>query len=720
MEPREFRYEVAPPVRGATDRILEIDLSKMSAKVRKVSPEERELYIGGRGYCLWLVWEGTKPGTKWNDPENVVVMAGGMLGGETGWPGTGKSIVGTISPLTGSFVDSAAGGHFSPLLKLAGFDAVSVTGKAKQPVVVLVDGDAGKVRFEPHEGPDGAITMCEGLLPRLGGDGELHDIAAATVGPGARHSYHGTINSVCFDRDRDRLRCRQAGRGGSGTVMRDKNLMAIVAKSARPRTAAVAAADPATVREKGKEINEVIRMVDPVSLQLNRWGTTVLVELMDRFDLLPTHNYQTGHHEKAPQIFSGVWAEGHFSHGLRDGCYPDCTLECAKGTEGFTLRTGPHAGKVVGVDGPEYETAATGPVLGIFEPDYILEYAWYCDEYGLDTISAGITMGFLFEAYDRGYLTKEDTGGLELRWGDPDVALRLLHLMASGKGFGAVAGKGIRQSRGWIARRWAKRTGRKAKEADDALREFGMECKGLEFSVYVTKESLVQQGGYGFALEGPQHDESWLIFLDQVNDEMPTFEQKAKALRWFPLFRTWFDAMGLCELPWIVVRHPDAKSTPDPARNMPTIEMYAAYAGAVRGREMTPDDLLAEGERLYTIQKLFNLRQGLGIREHDRIPMRAMGPVFADEYARYAERYDKEVAAADGADALAKMGAEERLRRVQGLRRERYWRLADAVYEERGWDHDGVPKPELLARVGLTDPMFTRVADAARKRSEQA
>ena len=459
-------------------------------------------------------------------------------------------------------------------------------------------------------------------------------------------------------------------------------------------------------------------MVDPVSLKLDRWGTTVLVELMDKFDLLPTFNYQTGHHEKAPQIFSGVWAEKYFSHGLPDGCYLGCTLACSKGTEGYKLRTGPHAGKVVGVDGPEYETAATGPVLGIFEPEYILEYNWYCDEYGLDTISAGITMGFLFEAYDRGYLTSEDTGGLELKWGDPDVALRLLHLMASGKGFGAVAGKGIRQSRGWIARRWAKRTGKKAKEAEAALREFGMECKGLEFSVYVTKESLAQQGGYGFALKGPQHDEAWLIFLDQVNNEMPTFEQKAKALRWFPLFRTWFNAMGLCKLPWIDVRHPDAKSTPDPAKNMPSVEMFAAYAGAVRGKAMTPDDLLAESERLYTVQKLFNLRQGLGTREHDRIPMRAMGPVFVDEYARCAERYDKEVAAADGAEAMAKMGPEERLRRCQELRRERYWKLADAVYEERGWDHDGVPRPELLARVGLTDPMFTRVADAARKRSK--
>ncbi len=716
MDVREFSYKPAVPERGATDRVLELDLTKLTANFRVVRPEERELYLGGRGYCLWLVWEGTTSSTKWNDPDNVLVMAGGLLGGEPGWPGTGKFIVGTLSPLTGSFIDSNVGGHFAPLLKLAGFDAVAVKGKARERVVVIVDGDAGKVRIEPYDGPDGAITMCETLFERVRGDGPVHNVAAATAGPGAVHSYHGITNSVYYDRRRERLRCKQAGRGGTGTVMRNKNLMALVVKSNAGRQKAVQAADGELVRKKGMEIKEVISKVDPLGLKLDKWGTTVLVEVMNKFDLLPTFNYQTGHHEDAPKIYPQVWAERYFTHGTPDGCYLGCTLACAKGTEGYTLRTGAHKGRVVGVDGPEYETAATAPVIGVFDPEYLLEYNWYCDEYGLDTISVGITMGFLFEAYDRGYLTKEDTGGLELRWGDADVALRLLHMMASGEGFGAVASKGIRQARGWVARRWAKRTGHKAREAEEVLREFGMECKGLEFSVYVTKESLAQQGGYGFALKGPQHDEAWLIFLDQVNNEMPTPELKAKALRWFPLFRTWFNAMGICKLPWIDVRHPDAAKTADPAKNLPSVEMYAAYAGAVRGKEMTVDDLLAESERLYTLQKLLNLRQGFGRREHDRIPMRAMGPVFVDEYERYRERYDKEVAASDGEAALAGMGPEERLRRLQALRAERYWKLADAVYKERGWDQDGVPLDETLERVGLTDPVFKRVAQAARRR----
>ncbi len=710
----EFEYELNPPEKGRTDRVLMVDLSQMRVGVKTVTPEERELYLGGRGFCLWLIWEGTKPETKWNDPSNVLVMAGGLLGGEPGWPGSGKFIAGTISPLTGSFIDSNVGGHFAPLLKFSGFDAVAVTGKADRPVVVIVDGDESKITIRPWEGSDGAIMMCEELFDNIEGEGARNNLAAATAGPGADHSFHGIVNSVYFDKRRGRLRSKQAGRGGTGTVMRDKNLMAIAVKCNKRKVGAIAADDPQEVKEWGSAIRKLIKEVDPIGLQLDKWGTTVLVEYMDKFDLLPTYNYQTGHHEDAKRIYADVWAERYFTHDVPDGCYLGCTLACAKGMEGHKLMTGPYAGETVGVDGPEYETVATAPVIGIFDPEYLLDYNWYCDDYGLDTISVGITMGFLFEAYDRGYLTFEETGGLELEWGNVDAALELLHQIAQGEGFGATVGKGIRHCIDQLAEMHAARTGREMADVRAELEEFGMQCKGLEFSVYVTKESLAQQGGYGFALKGPQHDEAWLIFLDLVNDEMPTFELKAKALRWFPLFRTWFNAMGLCKLPWIDVRHPDAGDTVDPAKNLPNAEYFAKYAGAVRGKDMTVDDLIAESERLYTVQKLFNLRQGFGRREHDTIPMRAMGPVFWNEYEQYAERYDGEIAEADGEGTLAGMDNEAKLVRIKELRKERFWKLADAVYEERGWDADGVPKPELLEKVGLTEDRFTQVADNAR------
>ena len=116
--------------------------------------------------------------------------------------------------------------------------------------------------------------------------------------------------------------------------------------------------------------------------------------------------------------------------------------------------------------------------------------------------------------------------------------LHLVHEIASGKGLGKIAGRGVRFVKGWVAETYARKNSRDKNAVLHELEKFGMECKGLEFSLYVTRESLAQQGGYGFALKGAQHDEAWLIFMDQINNELPTLELKAKALKWFPLFRT--------------------------------------------------------------------------------------------------------------------------------------------------------------------------------------
>jgi aldehyde:ferredoxin oxidoreductase len=238
-----------------------------------------------------------------------------------------------------------------------------------------------------------------------------------------------------------------------------------------------------------------------------------------------------------------------------------------------------------------------------------------------------------------------------------------------------------------------------------------MECKGLEFSVYVTKESLAQQGGYGFALKGAQHDEAWLIAVDQIKGEMPSFEEKADALRWFPLFRTWFNIVGLCKLPWIDVRHPEAGKTAEPAKNLPSIEYYLGMVNATLGTEKGLDDLIFESERLYTFQKLLNLRQGVGTRKHDRIPLRAMSPVFVNEYESRRDYYD-ELLRQEGQKTEG-VSVEERLRLLQDHRREQFERLCDAVYREKGYDADAVPLRSTLERLGMATPELTALIEAA-------
>lgn len=281
--------------------------------------------------------------------------------------------------------------------------------------------------------------------------------------------------------------------------------------------------------------------------------------------------------------------------------------------------------------------------------------------------------------------------------------MELLHQMARGEGFGVVVGQGIRR----MKKLFAEKYGANPK----IMRDIGMEAKGLEFSEYVTKESLAQQGGYGLALKGPQHDEAWLIFLDMVHNLMPTFEQKAEALHWFPMFRTWFGLNGLCKLPWNDIVPEDNKNTPEPAKVMAHVENYAKYFYAVTGRKVTTDDLISMSEKVYNFQRVFNLRMGFGTREHDDIPYRAVGPVTEDEYERHSEHYDKQLKEKVGFNPDGK-STKEKLAVLRKHREAEYERLKDAVYERRGWNHNGVPTLEKVRGLGIDTPDVVKLIES--------
>ncbi|MDB4443764.1 aldehyde:ferredoxin oxidoreductase [bacterium] len=703
---KSIQYSPALIKGGYTDEILQIDLISNAISLLKLPPDFKEKYVGGRGYALKLIWEGTSRETRYDSPENILVMASGPLCGDARFPGSGKFIVGTISPLTDTFVDSNIGGHFAPLLKQCGFDALAVSGISKKDVVLIVDRDQGSISIAeaPEFGEDvdnGGVSYGSRLLESYSEGGVDETIAAVTTGIGACNTRFGIIDSLFYDKRRKRIRSKQAGRGGTGTVMRHKGLKAVIVRSSLPRVQANNPVDKEGVRQAGASLKKVVSQMDPQQLRLSSWGTPILVEYMNKFHILPVNNHQHGTHPEADAIFAEVFLDRYFSQKVPDGCYFGCNLACAKGAEDVTLTRGPQANREVGVDGPEYETAGAATSMGIFDPHFIMEYNYYCDEYGLDTISMGVSASFLMECIQRGFLSSEDIG-YDLSWGNVESADRLLHETARGEGFGKICGQGVLRAKKWVAERYATRTGQAYDEVMAELNKFGMEVKGLEFSMYVTKESLAQQGGYGFALKGPQHDEAWLIFIDQVNKEIPTFEMKAKALKWFPLIRTWFNAVGLCKLPWIDVRHPDAAQTDNPAQNTPTLEYYVQYLNATTGSRKSLQDILDDSERLQLMQKMINLRQGKGTRLSDQIPLRAMGPAYFNEYEARAEYYD---------DWLKEMAGENEIpddpvrkhQMVVEQRQQAYQQLCDAVYKEKGYTPDAVPLPETLESFGLLD-----------------
>jgi len=693
-EIKTFDYERPSIEKGYANQSLHVNISDSEISIKPVTEKMKEVFTGGKGFDLWLLWNAVKGNTKWNDPENEICVAGGPLCGTPVYPGSGKSIVTSISPTTGSVMDSNVGGHFGPFLKFSGFDALEVQGKASGDVVILIDGIDQKIRIMEMSGlPDGAHEVSAVLTEHFG-QGKPRNISVITAGPGAKHTLIGCLNFSWYDLKRKRVRYKQAGRGGIGSVFADKGIKAIGVRWDSVNVDTNKPADKAALKAVAKNYSREIVELDPKQNEMSRVGTTHLVTIMNDYDLLPTHNYRYGQHKEAPNMGQEVYRRI-FDPGF-DGCWMGCTVACSHGIKDFVPLTGPYKGKKVFVDGPEYETiAGCGSNLGIFDPFTVAEMNFYCDTYGLDTISVGTAIAFVMECFETGLINHTHTGGMDFSFGNKVSALELVHQMAKGEGFGKIVGQGIRKMKAIFEKDYG---------ADPrVLQDIGMEAKGLEFSEYMTKESLAQQGGYGLALKGPQHDEAWLIFLDMVHNFMPSFAQKAEALHWFPSFRTWFGLCGLCKLPWNDIVPEDNKDTAEPAKVMKHVEWYAQYFSAVTGRQVSPDDLILMSEAVYNFQRIFNLKMGFGRREHDDIPYRAVGPVTVVEYESRQDRYDTQLVEQHKVDIKDK-STDEKVALLRERREGMYEKLKDAVYERRGWTSDGIPTVETVKRLGIDFP----------------
>ncbi len=685
--------------KGYTDRTLKLDLSKGTVQIKDVPLMMKDRFIGGKGYGLYLLWNAVTPQTRWDSPENEICISSGPLGGTPIYPGSGKSIVVTISPLTDQVVDSNVGGYFGPYLKFAGFDALEVQGMSDEPIIAVIDGVDGRVSFEkaPKDLGEGSNEITQYCHERYG-KGDMRSVSVVSTGPAAQHTRFGLLNFSWYDLPRKVCRIKQAGRGGIGTVLWRKGLKALVIRSPKVTIHSNDPADPQALRAVSKAHSSEIIELDPKQNEMAKVGTAHLPTIMDDYDLLPTCNFKFGSVKDIGGDAQDIGREAYrkrFDPGF-DGCWMGCTVACSHGVRDFMLRTGPKKGQKVFVDGPEYETiAGVGSNCGIVDADHIIEMNYYCDNYGLDTISVGTATAFVMECFENGLIDKKSTGGLDLRFGSKDAALELVHQMARGNGFGVVVGQGIREMKRIFKERFG---------ADLAfMNDIGMESKGLEFSEYMTKESLAQQGGYGLTLKGPQHDEAWLIFLDMVHNFMPTFEQKAEALHWFPMFRTWFGLCGLCKLPWNDIVPLDNKQTKEPAKVMKHVQWYSEYFTSVTGRKVDPEGIITMSEVVYNFQRVFNIRMGKGRREHDTVPYRAMGPVTEAEYLSRKERYDGQLREQLGLDP-EKMGTKERMAALRKHREARYESLKDAVYARRGWNGNGVPTLEKLRALGLYEP----------------
>lgn len=214
-----------------------MNLSENRIESKGVTEQMKELFTGGKGFDLWLMWNSlpTDRVVKWDDSENELCIACGPLGGTTMYPGSGKSIVASISPLTNNIVDSNVGGYFGPYLKFAGWDALEIQGKAEKDVVIFINADEKRVSILDATGLPEETHLLGDELTQLLGKGDSLKISMVSAGPGARNTWIGCLNFSWWDRERRQVRYKQAGRGGLGTVFRDKKILAIAVRTDYPQ-----------------------------------------------------------------------------------------------------------------------------------------------------------------------------------------------------------------------------------------------------------------------------------------------------------------------------------------------------------------------------------------------------------------------------------------------------------------------------------------------------
>jgi aldehyde:ferredoxin oxidoreductase len=719
-----MKYKKTKLTHGYADRLLSIDLGTGEIAAPPLDPKIRDFFIGGRGLGLYLLHQRITARTTPQDPENPLILSPGPLGGVPQFPGTSKCMAIALSPITGIAGVSNFGGHFGAYLKYAGFDALEITGKSQKDCIVVIDAFRGDITIEETPAVDYVFDLEANLVARFTQEGyEKKNIVFVTTGVGAGRTVYGCINSHYYDPTkfldgtRGLYRVKQAGRTGLGTVMMDKRCRAVVIIAEFPKGEnPYGAADWDKVKKAGTKLGRVVKEVDPVSLKMHSKGSAGLIDFMNKDDYqsLPVNNYQLGSDPRAERISGKYYADKLFDHRGMDGCFPGCNLQCTKGGC-VVLTTGRDENRRVWVDGPEYETAAGfGSNLGMWHAEFIMEANWHCDNYGIDTITVAVIMAFLMECLQRGYLTKEDCGGLDLQWGNEAAALDLIHQIAKPETeLAKVAGKGMLPLMDWIAERCAVRTGKNPRAE---LLRFAMQTKGLPFSLYRTHRSLSMQGSYAAASDiGAHHAAAWLIKLDLLG-AFPTFQDKAKALISYPRVRLGNDNLGLCKLPWVDVFNPASEkmSNTDIYINPASQEIYADFYNGMLGTDMTWQAIFDRTDRDINLQRVMNvLVYGSDTGKQDWIPDRAIGPTDDILYDAEREYHDGEVAKILGkplAD-IHNMKTEEKRGVLMENRKRQLTELIRTYYEERGWSASGIPTPETLKKIGLWDFLTTEARE---------
>jgi aldehyde:ferredoxin oxidoreductase len=622
---------------GYAGKTAWIDLTHKEVEITTTDSELMKLYMGGTGFGVKLLYDHIKPGTDPLGPENLLIFAAGPLTGSDS-PSSSRMAVTARSPLTGAVGMATSGGHFPSEMKYAGFDIIAIKGAAKEPTYLLLD--KGRVSFRSAKKLWGMNTFdCQEFIKEdLPGNG----YRIACIGQAGEKI--SLIASIINER-------RAAGRKGLGAVMGAKKLKAVVVRGDRK----VAIAEPERFQTALVELLRRYKAHPTLYSSFSKHGTSALVDSTSELGIFPTHNYSaTGLYDYAED----TGYETQDKDIVRKNPCRRCPAACSQVR---ISQEGDYPGVLT--EGPEFETAwAFGGNTGVSDVSAIYLADRLCDEYGLDTISVGSVIGFAMELYERGIITSKETDGLELNFGNHQAQIELIHKIAFRKEFGDILADGVVKA--------SERIGRGSES-------YAMHVKGLELPAYDVRGAKTHGVNYSTAYTGGDHNRGY-AFQEIFGIPVPigydrfSIDGAAELCMWNQIME-----MALCDCPMIcafmisegLLRDEEQGNTQELTERR--IGTVSELVSAATGLAFTPAELILLGERVNTLARCFNLREGF-TRADDYLP----------------ERLTVEpIPGGPSKGALTSLEEQDT--------------MLDRYYAAFGYDHGGVPTKERLKKLSL-------------------
>jgi aldehyde:ferredoxin oxidoreductase len=587
---------------GYAGKILMVDLSRKKIEKESLSEDWIKNYIGMRGFTSKLLWENVRD-VEGTDPENLLMFGTGPLTGVslTG----GRALAAGKSPLTGLLGYTNFGGHWGPALKYAGYDLLVVKGRSDEPVFLWIDDDKVEILSADHLwGKDTRESIK--MIKEKFGDPRIQVLA---IGQGGENLVR-FANIMTYEG-------HAGGRTGIGCVMGSKKLKAVAVRG----TGRLNIANQEEYMPLLKELRTHF-LEDELSGKIApQLGTTVLLNIVNETGALGTRNFQSGYFKDAYEICGEVMREKYTPQGRGRGCFM-CPIACDRYT---VIKEGEYAGTWCG-GGPEYAMLTNqGARLGNKNLAAIIKATELCNRYGIDTYSTGGVLGFAYELYQRGAITKKDTDGMELNWGDYHVQLQLIDKIAHREGFGNLLAEGVK---------------RMSEKIGQDSYKYALHIKGMEYPSKDARGDKMYGLCCATSARGADHLYSLSEFppsveLDVIEKMFGTkkavdphlSDGKGKVVAFFEEGCTFTDLLGICKLVYVTY-------VASMKELMYRRKILPSLYSVVTGRQLDYEGLIERAHRVTTLEKSFNIREGKTGRKDDYPPYRFTSEPMPDGPAK--------------------------------------------------------------------------------------